>query len=564
MSTKNQVLTLTILFVLTSFGPMIQAIPIGGEVPVCIAEETPSVVRTWNEVTLIYPDQFHDYGMIQEELAQFEAIAPHLVSIESFGKSSQGLDLNYVVITNEVISGPKSKTLIVAHHHGREQITIEMALRFIQHLLSQYAIDDTITSYVDNIEIYIIPTLNPDTLEYVINQGDHWLRKNINPYDEDGDGLVDEDSPDDVDGDGIISQEVIYHVDPVFGYVIDYSGWEGIDNDGDGEINEDPIGHVDLNRNYDVFWDLQTAGSDDVYAQDYRGEEPFSENETRAFRSFALQHKFTAAYSLHSGVNATYLSTDADQMYVEPIIYDNVMADFNNMLPRSFNKPIGPPYVAVNDKLSLTVEADESGLWREWMYHKRDTVLPVTFEIYTNHTAPDLEEHIQLNSTHTLYRWNGIYEYFNPDEQYIQSLWEDVSPAFDYLLNVTPKFHANLEAATNELGNGSQIRLHMEMDIESPYFGSQEGIEIITDDGELLKWYMPIGPVQVVDNLITLDLPTSFLNEEVVIHLGNNWTGYKTFTITTQQAQFIITPEIYIIIGIAVVALVAAIFRKRR
>ncbi|MBD3407035.1 MAG: hypothetical protein GF411_13030 [Candidatus Lokiarchaeota archaeon] len=563
MPANTQIMTLTFLLILTSFSPMIQAIPLPGEVPACIAEDPPSVVRTWDEVTLMYPDQFHDYEMVQQELAQFEAIAPHLVSIETFGKSTQGLDLNYVLITNEVDTSNKPETLVVAHHHGREQVTIEMTLRFIQHLLSMYGVDETITSYVDNIEIYIIPTLNPDTLEYVVNQGHHWLRKNINPYDEDMDGLVDEDSPEDVDGDGIISQEVLYHIDPVFGVVTDYIRWEGIDNDGDGQINEDPVGHVDLNRNYDVFWEEMTAGSDDVYDETYRGEEPFSENETDAFRRFALNHKFTTAYSLHTGVNATYLSEDSVGRYVEPVLYNKILEDFNEMLPRSFNRPIGPPYMEVSENFSLTRESAESGLWREWMYHERDTILPVTFEIYNNLTSNDMEEFIEINATHTLYRWNGIYEYFNPDKEFIQPLWENIAPAFDYLLNVTPKLHASLTPTSQEIGDGMSITLEMNVGIESPYFGSQEGIEIVTENRTLLRWFLPLVSGQNIENTVRLDLPTSYLDGDVSILLGNNWTGYQRFTIRVQQAQFIITPEMLIISGIALIALVAVIARRR-
>jgi hypothetical protein len=40
---------------------------------------------------------------------------------------------------------------------------------------------------------------------------------------------------------------------------------------------------VDLNRNYDMKWDLNLVGSsDNPGKEDYRGKAPFSESETRA------------------------------------------------------------------------------------------------------------------------------------------------------------------------------------------------------------------------------------------------------------------------------------------
>ena len=137
-------------------------------------------------------------------------------------------------------------------------MTVEVALRFILLLLNNYGEDDLITEYVDTQEIYIIPTLNPDALNVVVNEGNHWLRKNLRPYDNDGDGLFSEDDVEDVNGDGWISDFLVYEKDyptqvrNINSY--DWEYWEGIDIDDDGLVNEDEVGLVDLNRNYPKFW----------------------------------------------------------------------------------------------------------------------------------------------------------------------------------------------------------------------------------------------------------------------------------------------------------------------
>jgi len=48
---------------------------------------------------------------------------------------------------------------------------------------------------------------------------------------------------------------------------------------------------VDLNRNYGVSWGEDTGSSGDPCAENYRGEAPFSEPETRAIRDFLISHK---------------------------------------------------------------------------------------------------------------------------------------------------------------------------------------------------------------------------------------------------------------------------------
>jgi carboxypeptidase T len=160
-----------------------------------------SVDRTWEDISLLYEDQFHDASEVDEEIERIHSLVPELMDLEVIGQSYEGLNISALRITNELNTVQKAKTLVVAHHHGREQITIEMTLRFMLRLLNLYGVDDTITEYVDTQEIYIIPTINPDTLDHVLN-GNHWLRKNLRPFNDDGDDETDEDSWEDVNGDG--------------------------------------------------------------------------------------------------------------------------------------------------------------------------------------------------------------------------------------------------------------------------------------------------------------------------------------------------------------------------
>lgn len=62
---------------------------------------------------------------------------------------------------------------------------------------------------------------------------------------------------------------------------------------------------VDLNRNYGVFWSKPGGNSADPCADNFRGEHPFSEPETRAIRDFlyAHKHEIKFVYNFHAYAN---------------------------------------------------------------------------------------------------------------------------------------------------------------------------------------------------------------------------------------------------------------------
>jgi hypothetical protein len=124
----------------------------------------------------------------------------------------------------------------------------------------------------------------------------------VRPWDEDGDGLLDEDRADDLDGDGAITQMRVKSPQGTFKisredprlmvprapgesggeYFLMLS--EGIDNDGDGSFNEDGVGGIDMNRNFPRTWGLP-------YQQSGAGPFPLSEPETRATLDFLVARK---------------------------------------------------------------------------------------------------------------------------------------------------------------------------------------------------------------------------------------------------------------------------------
>ncbi|MFW9844864.1 MAG: M14 family zinc carboxypeptidase [Candidatus Thorarchaeota archaeon] len=535
------------------------AAEVNGDLPRIVEVTVPSITRTWDSVSLLYDNQFHDSAKVDEEIENILTSVPELVDVEVIGQSYQGKNITGIRITNEQNTVQKAKALVVAQHHGREQITVEMALRFILRLLNSYGEDTTLTEYIDTQEIYVIPTINPDALDVVVNDGNHWLRKNLRPYDNDGDGLFGEDDAEDVNGDGAISGYDVYTKDyPGETYL--YTYYEGIDNDEDGLVNEDEVGLVDLNRNYPTFWD---GGDTDVTTQVYRGTAPFSEPETQAFRDFALEHRFAMAYSLHSGINATYFPADESDNWFEGVLYYGMASDYNDILPDGYNNIGGYPQ-SYGDRIMSTTY----GGWGEWMYVERGCTVPITFEVYTNASVHEDEATVvdYENSTHIIRKWDGIYGYFNPVEGGINTLWDEIEGAFDYLLEMTPRVDFNILGISGGVTAGENVDMTMSMTCLSPRLGSKDSIYFLSENGETLTTVISVGSGQTISTYPEFTLVEDLDATGYTILVGNNYTGYSKFIISIGGALSDLGP-LLLVAGIGVTVAVVAlliIYMKRK
>ena len=255
---------------------------------------------------------YHTYDEVVFFLKKWAADFPGIVELYSVGRSFEGRDIWQVTITNKA-TGPdtdKPAMYIEGNRHSGEVTAAESALWFAYHLITNYRRDPELTKLVDGCAFYVRVKNNPDGSELYLNTAQS-NRSTVRPYDDDRDGLLDEDPPEDLDGDGFILQ-MRKKVEPGKGNMIidpqdqsgrlirrapagrgDYQVWpEGVDNDGDGRFNEDGIGGLDLHRNYPENWrpmpGLDRTGRG--WTQGGAGEYPLSEVETRLVFLFLLEH----------------------------------------------------------------------------------------------------------------------------------------------------------------------------------------------------------------------------------------------------------------------------------
>jgi hypothetical protein len=255
---------------------------------------------------------YHTYDEVNAFLRKWASDYANLVDLYSVGKSFEGRDIWQITITNKSTGKDTDKPamFIEGNRHSGEVTGAESALWLAHHILTNYGKDAAVTKLVDTKALYVRVKNNPDGSELYLNTAQS-NRSTVRPYDDDRDGLLDEDPPEDLDGDGFILQMrkkvesgkgpmIIDPADPsgrLMKRATDGKGDyivmpEGIDNDGDGRMNEDGIGGLDLHRNYPENWrpmpglDLTGRG----WTQGGAGEYPLSETETRAVFLFLLEH----------------------------------------------------------------------------------------------------------------------------------------------------------------------------------------------------------------------------------------------------------------------------------
>ncbi|TRY63832.1 hypothetical protein TCAL_08292 [Tigriopus californicus] len=102
-------------------------------------------------------------GMLQK-LNNLALQYPRLAQVGSVGKSVQGRDLAYIKISGNVSSRNVMEPMFkfVGNMHGDETLGRQLNIYMAEYLLKNYATDSRIRQLVDNTEIFLMPTMNPD------------------------------------------------------------------------------------------------------------------------------------------------------------------------------------------------------------------------------------------------------------------------------------------------------------------------------------------------------------------------------------------------------------------
>jgi murein tripeptide amidase MpaA len=260
-------------------------------------------------------DRFYRYEELTALLHAFARESPHLVAIESIGRSHEGRDIWVLTVTNSATGAAIDKPAfwVDGNIHATEVAASAANLYFVHTLVTGYGNDAEITRALDTRAFYVCPRINPDGAEWALAAKPKWIRSSTRPYpfdEEELDGLVVED----IDGDGCIRQMRIpdpnglwkahpdeprlmvrrdptetggtyYRVIPE-GRIDNYDGFTL-------RMKKAPQG-LDLNRNFPASWRQE-------FEQLGAGPYPTSEPEVRAVVDFIAKHRnLTGGTTFHT------------------------------------------------------------------------------------------------------------------------------------------------------------------------------------------------------------------------------------------------------------------------
>lgn len=205
---------------------------------------------------------YHSNAEIGALLQEWAETYSDYLALDTIGQTDYG---ERPIVLARISSQPREVAnrpaiLFIGQVHAEEILGVELTLRLMQ-LLLETAGTDSGRARLEAVDLYFVPTANPDGLEIVHTERDVSFRKNCR----------------DNIGDGVLRIA------------------SGIGRDTSG---------VDLNRNFGLHWErgdslYQTREGIETFNY-YRGPGAFSEPETRALRDLMLQRRFFAVISYHS------------------------------------------------------------------------------------------------------------------------------------------------------------------------------------------------------------------------------------------------------------------------
>jgi carboxypeptidase D len=132
---------------------------------------------------------YHNYTQLYEFLQYANAQNPDMTSVFSIGQSTAGRELWGIRINTATraqvpqsmdmsIPLPKPKFKYIGNMHGDETVGREILLKLVDYLLTEYrnSTNTRVKKLLDSVDLYILPSMNPDGYELV-------QRTNANGYD---------------------------------------------------------------------------------------------------------------------------------------------------------------------------------------------------------------------------------------------------------------------------------------------------------------------------------------------------------------------------------------------
>jgi murein tripeptide amidase MpaA len=325
-------------------------------------------------------DTYYRYDALTRLLHAYAEEYPHLVRIQSIGKSYEGRDIWLLTITNFATGADNEKPAlwVDGNIHASEVSPSTACLYLIHRLVHEYGTHPSITRCLDTRVFYICPRVNPDGAEWALADKPKIIRSSTRPYPYEEDpigGLVTED----IDGDGRMLMMRIpdpngpWKKHPQEPRLMVRREPDEVGGDyyrllPEGRFDEpfDPAiltlqpkkEGLDLNRNFPAYWRQE-------HEQPGAGPYPTSEPEVRAIVDFIVKHpNITGGITFHTwgGVLLRPYSHQSDEAFPAEDLwtYQKIGAKGTEIT--------GYPNISVFHDFKYHPKEYISGVFDDWLY----------------------------------------------------------------------------------------------------------------------------------------------------------------------------------------------------
>ena len=270
-----------------------------------------------------------DPDMISAYLNAYESVCAKKikhVKLRTIGHSALGLPIQSLTLTNVDEGKPHPRVFFNAAHHGMELLSTDFAFDIIESLCENPRNDARYQTWLDHLEVNIVPIVNPDGADLYFHASKQLGRKNGQ----------------DVFGaaDGAPSWPARYDTQNRKGAYFRY------------HANRIRAGAgVDVNRNYPIYFAKygEKASSSDPRSYYYRGPSAGSEPEIKAMMKLVTSEQFVASISYHTVSTKILAPYSIDDLKNPPHEQDFAWKLAERMAAKAGVQASKKPYAVVNN-----------------------------------------------------------------------------------------------------------------------------------------------------------------------------------------------------------------------